>query len=54
MAAGETAPFGPASERAKAEAIRMFRAPEARASLSASPEVLAPLKTLIQAAGLAA
>lgn len=54
MAAGETAPFGPAAERAKAEAIKMFRAPEARASLSASPEALAPLKTLIQAAGMSA
>lgn len=54
LAAGETAPFGPAADRAKAEAIRMFRAPEARASLSASPEALAPLKTLMRAAGLAA
>ncbi|ADK99572.1 hypothetical protein [Brevundimonas subvibrioides] len=54
LAAGETAPFGPAADRAKAEAIRMFRAPEARASLSASPETLVPLKTLMRAAGLAA
>ena len=54
LAAGETAPFGPAADRAKAEAIKMFREPEARASLSASPEALAPLKTLMRAAGLAA
>ncbi|WP_269515051.1 hypothetical protein [Brevundimonas subvibrioides] len=54
LAAGETAPLGPATERAKAEAIRMFRAPDARAALSAAPEALAPLKTLMQAAGLAA
>jgi hypothetical protein len=54
MAAGETAPLGPAADRAKAEAIKLFRAPEARAALAASPEALAPLKTLMKAAGLAA
>ena len=54
LAAGETAPLGPVSERAKAEAIKMFRAPEARAELSASPETIAPLKGLMKAAGLAA
>ena len=54
LAAGETAPLGPASERAKAEAIKLFRAPEARAELSAAPESIAPLKGLMRAAGLAA
>jgi hypothetical protein len=54
LAAGETAPFGPAADRAKAEAIKLFRAPEARAALTASPEQIAPLKTLMKAAGLAA
>ena len=54
LAAGETAPLGPAADRAKAEAIKLFRAPESRAVLSASPETLAPLKGLMQAAGLAA
>ncbi|WGM32524.1 hypothetical protein [Brevundimonas sp. NIBR11] len=54
LAAGETAPLGPASERAKAEAIKIFRAPEARAALSAAPETIAPLKGLMKAAGLAA
>lgn len=54
MAAGETAPLGPAADRAKAEAIKLFRAPEARAALAAAPETLAPLKTLMKAAGLAA
>ncbi|MFN3816633.1 hypothetical protein [Brevundimonas sp.] len=54
MAAGETAPFGPAAERARAEAIRIFKAPEARAALSAEPEALAPLRPLMKAAGLAA
>ncbi|MDP1912155.1 hypothetical protein [Brevundimonas sp.] len=54
LAAGETAPLGPAADRAKAEAVKMFRAPESRAVLSAAPETLAPLRGLMQAAGLAA
>ena len=54
LAAGETAPSGPAADRAMAEAINLFRAPESRATLSAAPETLAPLKGLMQAAGLAA
>lgn len=54
MAAGETAPMGPAANRAKAEAVKLFRAPDARAVLATTPEALAPLKGLMQAAGLAA
>ncbi|MBX9802073.1 MAG: hypothetical protein K2Y04_04825 [Caulobacteraceae bacterium] len=54
LAAGETAPLGPAAERARAEAVKLFRAPESRAALSAAPETLVPLKGLMQAAGLAA
>ena len=54
LAAGETAPLGPAADRAKAEAVKLFRAPESRAVLSAAPESLAPLRGLMQAAGLAA
>ena len=54
MAAGETAPLGPAADRAKAEAVRLFRAPDNRAALAAAPDTLAPLKGLMKAAGLAA
>ena len=54
LAAAETAPSGPPAARAKAEAITVIRAPESRAALSAAPETLAPLKGLMQAAGLAA
>lgn len=54
LAAGETAPLGPAADRAKAEAIKLFRAPDSRAALTAAPESLAPLKGLMKAAGLAA
>ncbi|MES2860475.1 MAG: hypothetical protein V4701_03345 [Pseudomonadota bacterium] len=54
LAAGETAPAGPAAERAKVEAMKLFRAPECRAALTAAPEQIAPLKGLMRAAGLAA
>ena len=54
LASGETAPFGPVAERARAEAIRIFKTPDARAALSAEPEALAPLRPLMKAAGLAA
>jgi len=54
LAAGETAPLGPAAERAKAEAIKLFRSPQSRAALAATPETIAPLKGLMKAAGLAA
>lgn len=54
LAAGEAAPIGPAADRAKAEAIRLLREPDARAALASAPEALMPLKPLMQAAGLAA
>ena len=54
MAAGETAPPGPAADRARAEAIKLSRAPDNRAALAAAPEALTPLKGLMKAAGLAA
>jgi len=54
LAAGETAPLGPAADRARVEAVKLFRTPECRATLTAAPENMAPLKGLMQAAGLAA
>ncbi len=54
LAAAETAPAGPAADRAKAEAMRLFRAPEVRAAISAAPETVVALKGLMKAAGLAA
>ncbi|MNR68431.1 hypothetical protein D3C85_1929800 [compost metagenome] len=54
MAAGDTVPPGPAADRAKAEAVKLFRTPQNRAALAAAPEALAPLKGLMRAAGLAA
>lgn len=54
LAAGETAPPGPASDRAKAEALKLFRSPDARAVLAECPESIAPLRGLLKASGLAA
>lgn len=54
LAAGDSGPLGPAADRARAEAVKLIRAPEARAALSAAPEQLAPIKGLMKAAGLAA
>src|SRR5690606_29733486 len=48
MAAGETAPLGPAADRAKVAAVRLFKAPDSRAALTAAPETLAPLRPLMQ------
>jgi len=54
LAAGEAAPRGPVSDRAKAEAIRLLRIPEARAELASSPESLERVRGLMTQAGLAA
>ena len=48
MANGETTPPGPACDRAKAEALRLVRAPEARAELAGSPEMLEQVRALVQ------
>ena len=48
MAAGETAPPGPASDRAKAEALRLVRAPEAREQLAGAPEIMEQVRALVQ------
>lgn len=48
LAAGEAAPLGPAAARAKAEALRLIKAPEARAELAAAPELAAKLMPLLQ------
>ena len=54
LAAGEAGPLGPSAERARAEAVRLLRAPEIRTALSAAPDTVAALRGLMQAAGLAA
>ncbi len=50
MASCETAPPGPAADRAKVEAMRLVRLPEARAELAKAPELLDQVRGLMQAA----
>ena len=54
LAAGETAPMGPAADRARAEALKLVRDDGARNELSAAPEQMAAVRDLLQQAGLAA
>jgi hypothetical protein len=48
MATGETAPPGPAADRAKAEALKLMRSPEARAELARAPEALGQVRAMMQ------
>ncbi len=54
LAAGETAPRGPAADRAKAEAMRLMRAPEIRAEIARTPDAVNRVRALMQTAGMAA
>ncbi|MFY8139968.1 MAG: hypothetical protein ACOVMO_04560, partial [Caulobacter sp.] len=54
LATGEAGPTGPVSERARAEAAKLMRAPETRDELVKSPDALAKVRGLAQACGLAA
>jgi hypothetical protein len=54
LAIGEAAPFGPASDRAKASVIKLLRSDTVRAELAAAPAQLAQVRDMIQAVGLAA
>ena len=54
LAAGETGPAGPCADRARAEVLKMLRAPEVRGALGAAPDEVAPIKALMRQAGLAA
>jgi hypothetical protein len=54
LACGQAAPLGPAADRAKAEAIKLMRAPQTREALAHAPETLDRVRLLMQTAGLAA
>jgi hypothetical protein len=54
LAAGETGPLGPVADRARNEAMKLFRDPGARAQFAAAPEQFESIRGLIQQAGLAA
>jgi hypothetical protein len=54
LASGESAPLGPAADRARAEALRLVRQDDTRAELSKAPDQMSAVRELIQQAGLAA
>lgn len=54
LAGGESAPFGPAAERARDEALKLMRGADIRQALAAAPDKVAPMRALMQQAGLAA
>ncbi len=54
LASGQAAPLGPVADRAKAEAMKLMRAPQTREALTRSPESLERVRALMQTAGLAA
>jgi hypothetical protein len=49
MAAGDTAPPGPASDRARTEVLRLMRQPEALTELAKAPDALAHVRNFMQA-----
>jgi len=54
LAAGESAPLGPAADRARTEALKLVRLPETRTALTEAPDQVAAVRSLLQQAGLAA
>ncbi len=54
MAMAETAPPGQAADRAKVEALKLMRTPEARTELAKAPEMLEQVRILMQSMDAAA
>ncbi|MGZ3403826.1 MAG: hypothetical protein ACXWKN_12040 [Phenylobacterium sp.] len=54
LACGETAPLGPAADRARAEAMKLARDPSLRAELSTAPAQVDAIRDLLKHAALAA
>ena len=50
LATGESAPLGPAAERARVEAMRLVRAPELRDEVARSPEKAVEVRELLASA----
>ncbi len=48
LAMGEAGPTGPVADKAKAEVMKLARAPETREELAASPETMDLLKGMVQ------
>lgn len=49
MVNGDTAPFGPAADRARSEAVRMLRIPDIREAVNADPAAATALQGLLKA-----
>lgn len=54
LASGESAPLGPAADRARAEAMKLVRDEATRAELAQAPDQMTAVRDLIQSAGMAA
>lgn len=54
LASGENAPLGPAANRARAEALKLFKLDDTRKELANAPDQMKQVLGLIQQAGLAA
>lgn len=54
LATGETAPLGPAAERARLEALKLVKEDAVRSELASDPAQMTAVRELIQQAGLAA
>ena len=54
LAIGETAPLGPAADRARVEALKMARLDETRTELAGQPERMAQVRDLLSAVSAAA
>jgi hypothetical protein len=54
FASGQSAPLGPLSDEARHEAIKLLREPALRQALTGQPQIMASLRPMMQAAGLAA
>lgn len=48
LATGDAGPVGPVADKARAEALKLARAPEARDEIAASPETMDLIKGLVQ------
>jgi hypothetical protein len=54
LATGESAPLGPAADRARAEALKLVRQDDTRSELASAPDQMETVRELIQRAGIAA
>jgi hypothetical protein len=54
MAVGESAPVGPAADRAKTEALKLLRLPATRSELAQTPEAIDGVRGMLKTLGLAA